>query len=295
MSVFESLEVSQAFENSITNAISKGILSHALIFEGADESTRLSAAKEIAAAVLCEGENKPCKECVKCKKVFSGIHPDLHILSKDSKSAMIKVDAVRELKQKALVYPNDGNKSVFIIDGAEFMNPQAQNALLKIFEEPAKHLLFILCCRSKTSLLDTIISRATAYSLGTDLQKAEKTEKEASAEALAAELLKILVDENEVAFLKKIAPLQKDKELFRLCLQGMRSVLRDAIVLQQGGKEMLTDATETVKRLATRLTGKKILELMNTTQELHRCSMANANQNLTVTRFSSLFYSIKTN
>ncbi len=290
--MFENIDVSPSFKNSVTSAINKGMLSHALILEGADEKSRLSSAKEIARAVLCEGEKKPCNECSKCKKVLSDIHPDLHILSKDEKSTMIKVDPIRELKKKALVYPNDGNKSVFIINGAEYMNPQAQNAFLKIFEEPARHLLFILCCDAKTSLLDTIISRATVYSLGATAT-GTKNEKEEKAVILATELLRILADENELAYLKKIAVFQKDKELLRLTLQSMRTILRDALVLQQGGKEMLTDATETVKRLSMRLTAGKILKLFNTTQELYRCSMANANHNLTLTRFSALFFSIK--
>ncbi len=291
--VFESLNTTVQFTNSITTALQSGTLSHALILEGADKSTRLQAAKEIAMAVLCQSKEKPCRSCVKCKKVESGIHPDVHILSKDEKSNMIKVEPIRELKKAAGVLPNDGQKSVFIIDCAELMNTQAQNALLKIFEEPAKHLLFILCCGAKSSLLDTIISRATSYSLGEEIYAEDEDEKHQKAYALAGELALCFAKDNELSFLAKIAPLQKDKELFRLTLKGMQIILRDCLALQHGSKETLSDFPEAAKTLSSRLTAKKALEIIRLTQELYENSVLNSNQNLTLTRFCSIIYGVK--
>ena len=295
ISVFEGINASSQFKNSITTALKSGTLSHALILEGSDAASRLAAAKEIAMAVLCTEEAKPCGMCQKCKKVHTGSHPDVHLLTKDEKSNMIKVDPIRELKKKASVLPNDGQKSIFIIDSAELMNTQAQNALLKIFEEPSKHLLFILCCTTKSSLLDTIISRATAYSLGEEIFHADGNEKNEKARSLAAELALCLAEENELIFLKKIAPMQKDKELFRLTLESMKLVFRDCIVLQHGGKEALSPAPEAAKKLSTRLTAKKALEMARLTDELFENSMLNSNHNLTLTRFSSLIYGVKSN
>lgn len=291
--VFDELNVSALFKNSIITSLKSNRLSHALILEQGDAATRLKAATEIACAVLCKGEARPCMECTACRKVVSGNHPDLHILSKEEKSSMIKVDAIRELKKKALVYPNDSDKSVFIIDGAEAMNPQAQNALLKIFEEPASHLLFILCCNSKSSLLDTVISRATIYSLGKADENEGKGEKELKADELANELLFCFVQDNELAFMKKAAAFTKDKELFRMTLQSMIPILRDAIVMQNRGRDMMSVYTETVKRLCTRLTASKILRLLETIEQLNQSSLMNANHNLVLTRFSALFYRIK--
>ena len=291
--VFEGLRTSVQFKNSITTALRSGTLSHALILEGADKATRLLAAKEIAMAVLCEGEEKPCRSCNKCKKVEAGYHPDVHILTKDEKSNMIKVEPIRELKKAAGVLPNDGQKSVFIIDSAELMNPQAQNALLKIFEEPAKHLLFILCCGAKSSLLDTIISRATAYSLGEEVYSDDDNEKYSMGLSLAGELALCFAKENELSFLTKIAPLQKDKELFRYTLKGMQLIFRDCFTFQHGGKEALSDFSDTAKLLSTRLTAKKTLEITKALQELYENSTRNSNQNLTLTRFCSLIYGIK--
>ena len=291
--VFEELNTSLQFKNSITTALQSGTLSHALILEGADKATRLQAAKEIAMALLCEGDIKPCRSCNKCKKVDGGFHPDVHILTKDEKSNMIKVEPIRELKKSAGVLPNDGEKSVFIVDSAELMNPQAQNALLKIFEEPAKHLLFILCCSAKASLLDTIISRATAYSLGEEIYADGENEKYQQGLTLAGELALCFAKENELSFLAKIALLQKDKELFRYTLKGMQLIFRDCLAFQHGAKDSLSSSPEAAKILANRLTAKKALEISKLLQELFETSMRNSNQNLTLTRFCSLLYGVK--
>lgn len=291
--MFENINATKQFKNSINTALHSGTLSHALILEGSDSYTRFLAAKEIAKAVLCESENKPCRSCKMCKKVENDSHPDIHILKKDEKSNMIKVDPIRELKKQASVLPNDGKKSVFIIESAELMNQQAQNALLKIFEEPASHLLFILCCGAKSSLLDTIISRATAYSLGEEIIQDETDSKAEKARLLAGELALCLAEENEVIFLKRIAPMQKDKELFRQTLRSLKLVLRDSIALQHGGKDMLSPSYEAAKKLSTKLTAKKALEMLRCTEELYDTSMMNANHNLTITRFSALLYSVK--
>ena len=293
--VFEAITASKQFISSITAALQSGTLSHALILEGSDSTSRLKAAKEIAMAVPCENGDIPCRVCAKCKKVECNVHPDIHFLEKDEKSNMIKVEPVRELKKKASVLPNDGNKSIFIIDSAELMNTQAQNALLKIFEEPAKHLLFILCCGAKSSLLDTIISRATAYSLGEEQLHGEKDEKNEKARQLASELALCIAQENELSFLKKIAPLQKDKELFRLTLQSMKLVFRDCLVLQHGGKEVLSASPDAAKILSSRLTAKKAIKMSQLTDELYDNSMMNSNHNLTLTRFCSLIYGVKSN
>ena len=292
-SVFESINATAQFKSSITTALRSGTLSHALILEGKAASDRLGAAEEIAGAVLCEADEKPCGICSKCKKVKNGIHPDVHILKKDEKSNMIKVDAIRELKKLAQVLPNDGEKSVFIIDGAEFMNAQAQNALLKIFEEPARHLLFILCCGAKSSLLDTIISRATAYSLGEESDSEQENEKLQKAKTVAAELAISFAEENELEFIRKTAVMRTDKELFRMMLMSLRLIFRDCIILQHGGKELISGYPEAAKKLSVRLTAKKAMEILNIITELHDRSLMNSNHNLTLTAFSAKLYSIK--
>lgn len=291
--MFEKLAVTDSFKNSIISALSQGRLSHALIFEGADETTRLSVAKETAKALVCKGDNKPCGICSCCFKAASDSHPDIHILTKSEDSNMIKVDEIRDLRAKAQVYPNEAAKSVFIIHGAHYMNIQSQNALLKIFEEPSAYVSFILTCDSKSSLLETIISRATLYFLGEEKSLAEKSEADILAREKAKELLCAFIRESEFDFLKRTTVFAKDKALFRSVLESMLPIIRDALILQSGGKELFSEEKEVSLLIKNQLTQKKTLALTERIKELITDADSSANHNLTVTRFSSVLYNIK--
>lgn len=288
--MFENIAVTASFKNALSSAVASGKLSHALIFEGSSAEIRLACAKETAKAILCKGSDKPCGICSACHKCSSGSHPDLHII--DSKGAMIKVDEIRNVKAKAKVYPNDGDKSVFIICESQNMNPQAQNALLKIFEEPARHVSFILTCSSKSSLLDTITSRATSYFLGEEISQ-ESSELSDKAKHLAKELLSSLVSENELQFLRKTAVFQKDKQLFAAVLKNMQPIVRDALVLSSGGKALLSGEADVCNRLRGTLTQKKLMLMLSEIQSLREYVDSSANHNLAITRLSSILYSIK--
>ena len=291
--MFENVHVADSFKNSITTALLSGRLSHAVILEGAKENTALSVAKEIATYLQCSSKNKPCGVCSNCIKNRNGSHPDVYVLEKEPDSTMIKVKAIRELKKRATVLPNDSAKSVFIISGAEYMNEQAQNALLKIFEEPAGHVCFILTCESKSALLETIISRATSYYLGEHkTDSISKTDNKAS--ELATELLGIYVAESEFDFLKATAVFQKEKKLFKNVIEAMIPIVRDALVLRSGGKTMLSDETDIPQKIQTVLTQSKIIKLIEQLQLLSEQLSNSANHNLIITRFCSVLYSIKT-
>ena len=172
------------------------------------------------------------------------------------------------------------------------MNPQAQNALLKIFEEPARHVSFILTCPSKSSLLETITSRATAYFTGEDTGE-ESSETNEKARALASELLMTMANENELQFIKKTAVFRKDKPLLVSVLRNMEPIFRDALILSSGGKELISDEKETAEKLRTALTQKKLMLLLSEIQSLRDSAESSANHNLTLTRLSSILYSIK--
>ena len=288
--MFENIAVIPSFRNAVSSAVQSGKLSHALIFEGSSKEIRLALAKETAKAILCKSADKPCGICSACHKTDSGSHPDLHIIDKDG--AMIKVDEIRDVKAKAKVFPNDGSKSVFIICEAQNMNPQAQNALLKIFEEPASHVSFILTCPSKSSLLDTITSRATAYFASEEISDESSNETE-KAKVLAAELLLSMATENELQFLRKTAVFQKDKALFASVLKNMEPVIRDALVLSSGGKSSISGEADLCQKLRSTLTQKKLMLILQQLQSLRDTAESSANHNLAITRLSSILYSIK--
>lgn len=141
-------------------AIEQGKLSHSYLFEGQSGVGKRTFAVELAKKLLCENPTKgePCNECNSCTTVDCGSHPDLITIEKDGKT--IKVETVREKLVKELsIKPFKGNKKIVIIDGADAMGVEAQNAILKSIEEPPSYALIILVCENAAKLLSTIHSR----------------------------------------------------------------------------------------------------------------------------------------
>lgn len=139
-------------------------LSHAYIIEGADGSGRKTIALNVAAATACErrSENSPripCLCCDSCKKILGKKSTDV-IFVKDETKATVGVDIARFLKEDVRVIPNDIENKFYIIENADKMTPQAQNALLLTLEEPPSFVHFFLICNSADSFLETIRSRA---------------------------------------------------------------------------------------------------------------------------------------
>jgi len=152
-------------------------LSHAYIVSALSEQERLDAARQIAAAAVCSGSgDRPCGLCRDCRKAAERIHPDIIGIRRlvDDKSGKprkdLAVDQVREMAADAYVLPNEAGRKVYIIEEAEYMNTPAQNAALKLLEEPPAWSLFILCVPSASVLLDTVRSRCAEISLGGSAQ-----------------------------------------------------------------------------------------------------------------------------
>lgn len=152
-------------KNAVLSAISEKKLPHAVIIEGERGTGRHTLADFIARAALCFGEDAPCGECRSCTLSKAGTHPDISVTSAESGKKNITVDRIRALRSEAYVKPHIASGRVFIIDGADTMNEQAQNALLKVLEEPPGEVYFILVSESKSALLNTVISRCTVLSL----------------------------------------------------------------------------------------------------------------------------------
>ena len=136
-------------------------LSHAYI---ADESL----AGIIAMSAVCSGSGeKPCLNCINCGKVLRGVHPDIIVVRKLKNKREIVIDQIRELKRDVIVVPNESDKKVYIIYDADLMNINAQNALLRILEEPPSHTVFILTTDTPAGLLTTVRSRCVELKIKT--------------------------------------------------------------------------------------------------------------------------------
>lgn len=168
-------------------------VSHAVIVTGAPEEAN-AAALEIAKAILCaapEGAPRPCGICSHCRKISGGVHPDVITVDrrKDDKGRAkreIYVEQIRDIVGSASVLPNEAEGKVYIIRDAGTMNVAAQNALLKILEEPPSFVSLILAAESEENLLETVRSRCVLRSAGAPVEEPPPAEAAARAEAYLA-------------------------------------------------------------------------------------------------------------
>lgn len=149
-----------------------GRLSHAYIVSSPDREEARRTADHIAAAAVCSrGHDVPCGQCRDCRKAQAGIHPDIVTVSrltddKGRKKREIAVDQIRAIIADAHVLPNEAERKVYIIEDAETMNLSAQNAALKLLEEPPKGVILLLCAVNSQPLLPTVRSRCAEIKCG---------------------------------------------------------------------------------------------------------------------------------
>lgn len=139
-------------------------LPQALLFIGPPGTGRKEAALRYAQALNCRTEagEIPCGECLSCRKIASGIHPDVEIVGKTGQT--LKIETLREIQGKAALKPLEARAKVYILAGAQSMTEEAANSFLKIMEEPPAGVVFILIAESLTGLLPTVVSRCQMVS-----------------------------------------------------------------------------------------------------------------------------------
>ncbi len=206
-----------------------GHLAHACIISAQTSEESLAEAKKIAQAALCTSDGlAPCGKCRACRKVREGIHPDLITIGRlaDREGKLkreISVEQVRALRSDACVLPNEGKRKVYIIEDADCMNPNAQNAALKLLEEPPNGAMLLLCVKNPGLLLSTVRSRCAEISLSS---KPEETDKEA--DRLSLSYLKAVSTGNEC-------------NLMRWCAQNEGMDAKDAADFAEHTIYVITD------------------------------------------------------
>ena len=151
------LTTQKAFRSLLKSA-RDGAVGQAYIFEGLKGVGKFTAARIFANAIHCTGEIKPCGQCPDCKKHAAKTHSDLIIIGGNGQ---IKVDDIRSMNEELFIKPALSEKKICIIRDADNMNQDAQNALLKSFEEPPAYGVIILLSENVKNLLPTIRSRGT--------------------------------------------------------------------------------------------------------------------------------------
>ncbi|NUM56706.1 MAG: DNA polymerase III subunit delta' [Candidatus Hydrogenedentes bacterium] len=147
----------------LRNFIEHERIPNGLLFWGPGGVGKQLAAIEFAKALNCrEAKIDACGQCISCRKIAHGNHPDIRVLAPKDKSRMIKREEIDEVNEFASLRPFESQWRIFVMLDAERMNPSAQNHFLKTLEEPPGRSLFILISEHPRMLLPTIRSRCQA-------------------------------------------------------------------------------------------------------------------------------------
>ena len=245
----------------IREVAGRGTLSHALLFSGSGD--RIAAAQYAAAAMECQGGGqKPCGTCPACRKVFSGIHPDV-ITVRDEAHKNLSVDTVRQIRADAYIRPNEGARKVYIFPDCTILTEQDQNVLLKIVEEGPPYAAFLYCAENSSVVLQTLRSRCVELKL----HPAVTVEKESS--EAGVELCRLLAAGKRGTVTELMVRLEKkrlDRDGLAAMLDQARTLLAAALLAQYGQSPEGPDAALIVQ-LGKRLTKQRIMgtiELLQT-------------------------------
>ncbi len=159
--VFDRLIGNDELKDGLYTALRQGRLAHAFLLFGPEGSGRHTLVREIASALNCErrSEKLPCHNCSACRRIAADQFPDLSYLCRAEDKATIGVDQVRAMREDMFLSPTESDAKIYVIEHAESLTVQAQNALLKVLEEPPGRVRVFLLTDSLSPILTTIKSR----------------------------------------------------------------------------------------------------------------------------------------
>lgn len=159
---FDDIIGQEHIKEHLKSSIASGKISQAYLITGEIMQGKEFIAKVFANALLCEDrdeEGNPCGKCHPCLQVASNSHPDIKIVTHEKPNSVSVDDIRNQIVSDVVVRPFQSKYKIYIMNEAEKMTPQAQNALLKTLEEPPEYVVILLLSTSKTSLLPTVLSR----------------------------------------------------------------------------------------------------------------------------------------
>ncbi|MBQ4551845.1 MAG: DNA polymerase III subunit delta' [Clostridia bacterium] len=181
-------------QRALIDDIRAGRAPHAALITGIAGTGKRTLARLLACALLCTAEGKrPCMQCKGCRRAQAMTHPDLLLPSTKEKDRSIKVEDLREIIRALSYHASEGTRRVVLIENAQRMTPQSQNALLKSLEEPDGETTFLLTSSGETGLLPTVRSRCRVVRVQpwSDQQIISALRERGIAQARAQELSKL--------------------------------------------------------------------------------------------------------
>ncbi len=283
---FGSFHTSPQACRQIAGLMDTGRFPHAVLLESGTAEERKKLARLIAQALVCTAPGeRPCGKCTACQKACAQAHPDILEAEGGEAARSFHIETVRQVREDVSILPNEALSKVYLLLNAQSMSPQAQNALLKVLEEPPAYAVFLLTCDSKTKMLATILSRVITVTLDAPAQEltAAAGKKEQKINDLSEQMARAVAATSEFPLLSLTGKLEKDKELTAACLARMTLLFREAIRISCG----IESADETARYLAGALTQERLLAAIEALDALNLSILHNANQNLLITRLCS--------
>ena len=303
----------------VSQAYKASKMPHALLITGDAGIGKKTFAQVVCKMLVCQGEDKPCGECNACQKVDKKIHPDVFEIYPAGKSETIRVEEIEVVKRNIYVKPNDAECKVFMLYEADRMNLYAQNALLKMIEEPPEDSFFIFTCKNAQALLPTVRSRVTAVNLSPatirevkdylrSTYPSESEEEVCKASdlscgniGLAIELLskgdrwqiyedidaivEALCDRDKANLCLALGKYSGKKDSAVKLVELLRLVFRDTCAKSSGSETSFSGCGEQVKKLSRYCGGSAALSLMEACDRFLSAVKGNANLALSLTAF----------
>ena len=169
MAYFKDIIGQEQIKQHLQNAIQINKVSHAYIINGERGAGKEYIAKIFSMALQCENLNttdmEPCNECHSCKQALSKNQPDIIRITHEKPNSIGVEDIRDQLNSDIQIKPYSSKWKIYIVNEAEKMTVQAQNALLKTLEEPPSYAIIILLTTNSAALLPTLLSRCVALNM----------------------------------------------------------------------------------------------------------------------------------
>ncbi len=308
---FDDIIGQELIKSFLLTSIRRGKVSHAYVIEGDKGMGKKLIANTFAAYLVCNGKSS-CGVCESCKLSSGGAHPDIITVLPEKKQ--IGVDDIRQVIKSISIKPYMADKKVVIIPDADGITQEAQNALLKVLEEPPEYVVFIILIQNAELLLDTILSRVMKLSLAPyteeDVKKALGGDNAliAASENNIGKALALSGDETylemrnsclgqienlmsskQLCIFDTVEFFEKNKDETGKILDIMLGFFRDIVFIKLGQKELLMnkDKKEVLARHAEKQELFGAFKAMQHITEAQKMHSRNVNFNILITALAN--------